>query len=142
MITWLTNRYKRRAMSARNLAFYAWKFAANAVPTYHAMRMRMRRDGPQHQDILAALRERGIVMAETDRFLTEGGRAALAEASSRILATANSDRVRQIVAGSQSNEDKKDFLINLVKYGNGVPLIAFCQPCDHGFGLSYPAASR
>ena len=60
-------------------------------------------------------------MAETDRFLTEGGRAALAEASSRILATANSDRVRRIVAGNETNEDKKDFLINLVKYGNGVP---------------------
>ena len=119
MITWLTNRYKRRAMSARNFAFYAWKFAANAVPTYHAMRMR--RGGQPHQPILAALREQGIVMAEAGRFLTEGGRAALAEASNGILATANSDRVRKIVAGSETNEDKKDFLINLVKYGNGVP---------------------
>jgi hypothetical protein len=119
MFTWLTNRYKRRAISAPNFAFYAWKFADNAVPTYHAMRMR--RGEPRHQDIIAALREQGIVMAETDRFLTEGGRAALADASSAILATANSDRVRRIVAGNETNQDKKDFLINLVRYGNGVP---------------------
>ena len=62
MIAWLTNRYKRRAISAPNFAFYAWKFAANAVPTYHAMRMR--RDGQRHQDTIAALREQGIVMAD------------------------------------------------------------------------------
>jgi hypothetical protein len=121
MISRLTNRYKRRAISAPNFAFYAWKFAANAVPTYHAMRMRMRRDGRRHQDTIAVLREQGIVMADTDRFLTEGGRAALADASSGILATANSDRVRRIIAGNDANEGKKDFLINLVKYGKGVP---------------------
>ena len=119
MITWLTNRYKRQAISAPNFAFYAWKFAANAVPTYRAMRMR--RHDQRHKDTIAALREQGIVMAETDRFLTEGGRAALADASSGILATANSDRVRRIIAGNETNEDKKDFLIHLVKYGNGVP---------------------
>ena len=121
MITWLTNRYKRRAISVPNFAFYAWKFAANAVPTYHAMRMRILRGEQPHQHTIAALREQGIVMAETSRFLTEGGRAALAEASSAILATANSDRVRAIIAGTETNQDKKDFLINLVKYGKGVP---------------------
>ena len=70
--------------------------------------MRMR-DDQRHQDTIAVLREQGIVMAETDRFLTEGGRAALADASSGILATANSDRVRRIIAGNETNEDKKDF---------------------------------
>ena len=57
MITWLTNRYKRRAMSAPNFAFYAWKFAANAVPTYHAMRMR--RDDQRHQDTSPLSASRG-----------------------------------------------------------------------------------
>jgi hypothetical protein len=83
--------------------------------------MRMRRGDQRRQDTIAVLREQGIVMAETDRFLTEGGRAALADASAGILATANSDRVRSIVAGTATHEDKKDFLINLVRYGNGVP---------------------
>jgi hypothetical protein len=119
VITRLTARYKRRAIAAPNFAFYAWKFAANAVPTYHAMRMR--RHGRHYQDIVAPLRELGIVMARTDRFLTEGGRAALADASSAILATADSDEVRRIIAGDRSKAGKKDFLINLVKYGKGVP---------------------
>lgn len=121
LTTWLANRYKRRAMSARNVAFYAWKFAANAVPTYHAMRTRLRPDGRRHQDVLATLREQGIVMADADRFLSEAGRAALADATSGILATANSDRVRGTIAGNEANEGKKDFLINLVKYAKGVP---------------------
>src|SRR4051812_36703772 len=114
MITRLTNRYKRRAMSAPNFTFYAWKFVANALPTYHALRMG---DGQRHRDTIATLREQGIVMAGTDQFLSEVGRAALAEASAAITKTSNSDRVRQIVAGGgQAKSGKKDFLLNLVKY--------------------------
>jgi len=80
MITaWLAQRYKRRAIATRNVAFYAWKFGANAIPTFHALRMW--RAGRRHRDTVAVLREQGIVMADTSRFLTEAGRAALADAT-------------------------------------------------------------
>jgi hypothetical protein len=118
LINRLTNRYKRRAISAPNFTFYAWKFVANAVPTYHAMRMRQT---VQHQDTVATLLEQGVVVADTDRFLSENGQAAMTEATAAIIGTANSDHVRNVIAGSELKGGKKDFLVNLVKYEKGVP---------------------
>ena len=114
----LTSRYKRRAIAAPNFTFYAWKFVANAVPTYHAMRMRQT---VQHQDTVATLLEQGIVVADTSQFLSDAGQAAMADASAAILATANSDHVRNVNAGSELKGGKKDFLVNLVKFEKGVP---------------------
>lgn len=120
MIERLTNRFKRRAMAKRNYIYYAWRYIANAVPTYHAARSRT-----VHRDLDATnreLREQGIVIGPTDRFLTAAGRAALGEASRTILKTSESERVRAVVEGAAtSTSSKKDFLVNLVKYDKGVP---------------------
>ena len=120
MITRLTSKFKRRAMARRNYVYYAWRFIANAVPTFHAVASRT-----VHRDLDAIgreLHEQGIVVATTDRFLTEPGRAALGEASRAILKTSESERVRAVVAGAASSTaSKKDFLVNLVKFDKGVP---------------------
>ena len=120
MISRLTNRFKRRAMAKRNYIYYAWRYIANAVPTYHAVATRA-----VHRDLEATnreLREQGIVTGTTDRFLTDAGRAALGEASRTILKTSESGRVRAVVEGAASStSSKKDFLVNLVKYDKGVP---------------------
>lgn len=120
MITRLTSRFKRRAMARPNLVYYAWRFIANAVPTYHAVA-----SPTTHRDLGAIereLRQQGIVVGPTDRFLTEGGRTALAEATRAILHTGQSERVRAVVEGAAApSASKKDFLVNLVRYEKGVP---------------------
>jgi hypothetical protein len=120
MITRLTSRFKRRAMSRPNFVYYAWRFIANAVPTYHAVASRT-----THRDLAAIqreLRDQGIIVGRTAQFLTGAGQAALADAARTILETSRSERVRSVVDGSASaTAGKKDFLINLVRYDKGVP---------------------
>ena len=120
MISRLTSRFKRRAMAKRNYIYYAWRYIANALPTYHAVANRTVHRGLD--DTNRELREQGIVTGTTARFLTDAGLAALREASRTILKTSESDRVRAVVEGAASStSSKKDFLVNLVKYDKGVP---------------------
>jgi hypothetical protein len=79
---------------------------------------------PSHHDVPAIAREltaQGIVVGPSEGFLTEEGRGALQDASSRILHTSRSEEVEAVVAGSPSVQDRqKEFLVHLVSYPEGV----------------------
>jgi len=119
-ITSLTRPLSRRALPRPNLVYYLWRFVANGARTGRGALTR-----PSYADtpaIAAELAEQGIVVGPSERFLGEGGRAALREASSRILQTSRSAEVQAVVDGAASDAGRqKDFLVHLVSYPNGMP---------------------
>ena len=78
-----------------------------------------------HPDVPAIARElssRGIVVAPSERFLTDDGQRALGEAASRLLATGRNDNVEAVVSGRASaGERQKEFVVHLVSYRRGIP---------------------
>ena len=120
MITVMTRRFSRHALPKPNLAYFLWRFVANGTRTCRAML-----SGVSHSDVPTIAREltaQGIVVAPSERFLTEAGRQALREVASKVLATSRSEEVEAVVAGAAvGGERQKKFVVNLVSYPDGVP---------------------
>jgi hypothetical protein len=112
-ITDLTRRFKRRPLVKANATYYLWRFAANGVRAGRALVT----PAAFHDTraIARELREEGIVVGPSDRFLSDTGREALAAASAGIRQSSRSDAVRGILAGDAANKGKKVFRVDLIK---------------------------
>ena len=119
-ITSFTAPLSRRALPTRNLTYFLWRFVANGVRTYRAVTMRR-----SYSDTLALaqeLKEQGIVVDGSKRFLTQDGQVALSEAAIRIRQVCGSQDVGAIVAGTASTSTgPKSFLVDLLAYPGQVP---------------------
>lgn len=119
LVTRLTRRFTRRALTKRNVVYFLWRFVANGARTYRSLTTPV-----VYDDTPALARElakHGIITGPSDRFLTETGRQALAEAASDILRVARSDAIQAIARGTAASTGKKGFLVDLAKYPRGVP---------------------
>lgn len=120
IVTRLTRRFERRALTRRNVPYYIWRFVGNGVRTYRALITL-----PSYSDTPAIARElidQGIVVGPSDRFLSDEGRRALEKAAHKILERSRSHEVQAIVAGARSPDDrKKDFLVDLVPSQGRIP---------------------
>lgn len=115
----MTRRLTRRALTKRNLRYLLWRYVANGVRTFRTAATRASFDGTAA--VVQELRRQGIVSAQSDRFLTDAGRAELTKARDEILQTSRTESVQAAVAAGGSGGGKKDFVVNLVKYRHGVP---------------------
>lgn len=109
----LTRRFRRRALVRPNVTYYLWRFAANTARAGRAIVT-----PPAFGDtraIARELRDHGIVVGPSDRFLSDAGRRALAAAAATIGEASRSDAVRDIVAGVAANRGKKVFRVDLIK---------------------------
>ena len=124
MITALTRRFSRRfsrrALPQPNLTYFLWRFVANGMRTCRAVLT-----PTSFADVPAIAQElarQGIVVGAGDAFLTEDGRGALREATSRILERGRSEEVEAVVTGAASvPERQKEFLVHLASYPDGMP---------------------
>jgi hypothetical protein len=119
LVRLLTRRLTRRALSKPNLHYFLWRYVANGARTFQTAAKRP--SFPGTDAIVEELKAQGIVSAPSDTFLTETGRAGLAQASHEILRTSQSESVRAVVAAGSSSAGKKDYVLNLVKFPHGVP---------------------
>lgn len=103
----------RQALARPNLFYLYWRFILNGSRTCRAL---FRRDAySDSAEIAREIARRGIVMASSDRFLTEEGRRALAAASEEVLRISRRDDIRPIAEGRAENTNAtKDFIIHLV----------------------------
>jgi len=119
-ITHLTRRFSRHALARPNLAYYVWRYVANAGRTGRMLIGRM-----SDSDVRAIARElntEGIVVGLADRFLTAEGRRALGAAAARIVERSSSEEVEAVVRGTGGDADRqKEFLVHLVSYPDGMP---------------------
>lgn len=116
----LTRRFSRHALRRPNLAYFLWRFVANGVRT--AGLLITPRSYSDTAAVSHALRGQGIVVDASSRFLTADGQRALADASERVLETSRSTRVEDVLAGRALDKgNKKDFLVRLASYPDGVP---------------------
>ena len=119
MLTFRAERFSRRALTKPNLTYFLWRFVANGLRTFRAMTTAY-----SFRDTRATARElttEGIVVGPSDRFLTEGGRAALTAAADAIIARRESDDVQALVRGQASTpDDQKEFVAHLVSHPDGV----------------------
>jgi hypothetical protein len=112
---WISARgLKGKPLVRPNLAYLLWRYAGNASRTLRALSRRC--TCPDTQYIAEELSEKGIVVGPSTQFLTEDGCKALAEASERVLSMARSDEVQAAIARGMSDRDKKNFLVELVKW--------------------------
>jgi hypothetical protein len=120
MITAVTRPFSRRALSKPNLVYFLWRFVANGIRTCRAVVA-----GSSDSDvrtIASELNTEGIVVAASERFLTQDGRQGLREAASKILETSRSAAVEARVTGTAVDDERqKKFMVNLVSYADGVP---------------------
>src|SRR6266545_1561174 len=120
VITDLASRYKRRAVTSRNLVYYLCTFSGNAMRTCRALMTPVAyADTPAIAETLA---EQGIAVGPSDRFLTVEGHRLLSEATGQLLAISRGDDVRAIINGTaQDTSRQKDFLIHLASFDDGLP---------------------
>jgi hypothetical protein len=118
-ISFLTKRYSRRALPRPNAVYAIWRFVANGVRTARSLLQRSRYgDTP---GIARELKQQGIVVGPSDRFLTRDGRRALHDVSARILETSRSPAVAAAIAGAGDGPDRyKKYLVDLVEYPEGI----------------------
>ena len=101
----------RVALTTRNLAYFRWRYVANAERTFRAL---LAPGAPDHvSQVASVLTRRGIHVASSDQFLSDFGRKALDEASEHVLTLSRRDEVQAAVATGRSNSDK-DYLIRLI----------------------------
>lgn len=109
----------RRALRRRTLVYYAWRFLTNGGRSARAMLSPHR-----HRDSGVVGRElanNGIAVGQPERFLAGDGRRALSEAAARVLAASRSSAVTEAIQGRRSGpKRKKDFLVHLVSYKEGM----------------------
>ena len=119
MITALTRPLSRRALPQPNLVYYLWRFVANGPRTFRALTTAA--SYPGVPVIARELTDQGIVVGPSDTLLSEAGQRALGEAGSAVLQTSRSPKVEAVVADAASaGKRKKDFLVHLVSYRNGI----------------------
>lgn len=118
-VTRLTQRFSRQALRRPNLAYVLWRFAANGVRTGRAFLAR--RSYADTPAIDRELRERGIVVGASARFLTDEGQQALRAGGDAVL---ESSRRAGVDAAHASDDGrtprKKAFLVHLVSYEDGM----------------------
>jgi hypothetical protein len=119
LITQLPRRFSRRALPRPNLAYYLWRYVANGVRTGRALTSRT--PGSDTFVLGRELAEHGIVIGPSGRFLSDDGQRALSDAAARILETSRSPTVEAQIAGASADERKKEFLVHLVSYPEGIP---------------------
>jgi hypothetical protein len=105
---------KGKPLVRPNVAYLLWRYAGNASRTLRALSRGAA--SPETRRIADELIEQGIVVGPSTQFLTEGGREALAEASELVLGIARSDAVQAAIAQGMSDRDKKNFLVELIKW--------------------------
>ena len=120
MITVLTRRFSRHALPKPNLVYFLWRFVANGVRTCRASLT-----GVSHSDVPTIAKElsaQGIVVASSERFLTENGQQGLREATSKILETSRrADVEAAVTVAGMGGDRQKKFMVSLVSYPDGVP---------------------
>ena len=118
MIVALTRRCSRRALPKPNLVYFLWRFVANGLRTCRAVTTPV-----SSRDVLTLARPlttEGIVVAPSERFLTDEGRQALRAAASSVLQISRTESVHAVVSGKEPGKRKKQFLIHLAKYSSGI----------------------
>src|SRR5712691_1284625 len=86
---------KGKPLVRPNLAYLRWRYGGNASRTLRALANRLAY--PETQGIADQLIEQGVVVGPSTQFLTDGGRAALAEASASVLSISRSDEVQAVI---------------------------------------------
>jgi hypothetical protein len=97
-----------------NLPYLLWRYGGNASRTLRAFSRRY--VYPDIQCFADRLLDQGILVGPSDQFLSDQGREALVDASESVLKSARSDDVRSLVQRGSSDRDKKNFLVELVKW--------------------------
>ena len=120
MIRMIKRRFRRRALTGRSLAYYVWRYVINGGRTFRALRRQGTfADAP---DVARTIEKDGIIVGRSDDFLTEQGRAALAEASQEVMKRSEAAAVQQQAAtqGRSANQTK-DFIVYLVAHDEQLP---------------------
>lgn len=120
MMQMIKRHYRRRALTKPNLAYFLWRYVANGGRTARALRRRGA--FPDAITISQEISRHGIVVGQSDDFLTEEGRQALVEASAEILKLSQADDVQRRAVCTESNSDQlKDFIVYLVPHDQELP---------------------
>ena len=110
---WLNAR-RQEPLVRSSLAYLLWRYGGNATRTLRNIFRNV--DFPETKAIANELVEQGVVVSPSKRFLSGHGQQALAEASEMVLAVANSEKVQAAITRGVTDRDKKDFLVELVKW--------------------------
>ena len=112
---WLNaRRQSAKPLVRPNLAYIFWRYGGNATRT---LRNVFRKACfPETRQIAKELTEQGVIVAPSNRFLSDEGQKALSKASEMIIAIARGDKVQAAIARGISDRNKKDFLVELVKW--------------------------
>lgn len=118
LLTRLTQRLSRQALQHRDATYWFWRLVTNGGRSSRAL-LRPR----SHPDTATMGREiasRGIISAPYRQFLTSTGADALDTASAQLLAHSQSSAVQDIITGASGGSRKKEFLVDLVTYPDGM----------------------
>ena len=117
-LNFLTQRFRRRALTKPNLIYFLWRFVGNGTRTFRALTAP--RTYSDTREIARELAQEGIVVRPSDSFLTDGGRRALKKAAHAVIGSSRSEAVQAIVSGAVSASGPKDYVAHLVSYPDGV----------------------
>ena len=99
---------KRHALTARNLNYLLWRYVANLGRTAHVL---VKTPESAVANILSDMNCDGIIVSDSDRFLSVDGRRVLASVAATVLESAKADCVRK---SKQERIGKKDYLVDLI----------------------------
>jgi hypothetical protein len=121
-VTRWTRQFSRHALRRRNGTYFLWRFLANGTRTASALLTRR-----AHSETVAIerdLKSQGIVVGPSVQFLTTQGQKSIEEAGEQVLQASRSEDVHDVIAKRASGSGKKEFLVDLVSYPEGM------SPCD------------